>query len=178
MPTPSQIRADHPAATPLGGEEPLHTEQGSAGSVGVTVEEIAQYTDTRTTEVVVVCLFTASEDVATGDLAGGQILRIPSKLDGCNLVAVAAYHAQAGTGAGSDTTSVQVHNITDGTDLLSTEVSIDEDELDSATAATSAVIDTTHDDVATGDQLRFDVDAITTVTAPKGLWVELQFRRP
>lgn len=125
------------------------------------------------TEEVSILVFEATEDVATGDGAGGVFFRVPSTLDGMVLVAAAAQVQTAGT---TGTTDVQVARIRAGTpaDMLSTKVTIDSAEIDSSTA-TAAVIDAANDDVATGDQLRIDVDAVST-TPPKGLLVELQFR--
>lgn len=123
-------------------------------------------------------VFDASEDVATGDGAGDLFYRVPSVLNGFNLVGVAGCHETAGTGAGSDTTDIQIHNITQAVDMLSTKLTIDEDQVDSANAATAAVIDGANDNVSTGDQLRFDVDALVSGTAPKGLMIELQFQKP
>lgn len=126
------------------------------------------------TEVVTICLFDDSEDVATGDGAGDQLFRVPAKFNGWNLTGVAAYVQTAGT---TGTTDIQIANVTQAADMLTTKMTIDSTETDTATAATPAVIDTSNDDVATGDKLRFDVDAVST-TAPKGLWVELTFTAP
>jgi hypothetical protein len=60
--------------------------------------------------------------------------------------------------------------------MLSTKLTIDANETDSSTAAAAAVIDSTKDDVATGDMLRIDCDVAGT--GAKGLIVELQFRMP
>ena len=124
--------------------------------------------------VVSILVFDDGTDTATGDGAGDVFYRIPSVLDGYNLVAVAAQVHTAGT---TNTLDIQIHNITDTADMLSTKLTIDSTEKDSSTAATPAVIDSTADDVATGDQLRIDVDAVHT-TAAKGLLVELQFQEP
>jgi hypothetical protein len=126
------------------------------------------------TQVVQLMVFDDSQDVATGDGAGDLFFRVPSTMNGMNLVAVAAAVQTAGT---TGTTDIQVHNVTDTADMLSTVITIDSGETDSSTAATAAVINTATDDVATGDILRIDVDAVST-TAPKGLLVELQFRVP
>ena len=126
------------------------------------------------TQVVQLMVFDDSQDVATGNGAGDLFFRVPSTMNGMNLVAVAACVQTAGT---TGTTDIQIHNVTDTADMLSTVITIDSGETDSATAATAAVIDGTADDVATGDILRIDVDAVST-TAPKGLLVELQFRLP
>jgi hypothetical protein len=50
-------------------------------------------------------------------------------------------------------------------------------ETDSKDAATAPVIDTANDDVATGDKIVIDVDAVST-TAPQGLVAELTFEKP
>lgn len=124
--------------------------------------------------VVTLLPFDDSEDVATGDGAGDLFYRVPSVLNGYNLVAVAASVQTAGT---TGTTDIQIHNVTDTADMLSTKITIDSAETDSSTAATAAVINSATDDVATGDSLRIDVDAVST-TAPKGLLVELTFQLP
>ena len=62
-------------------------------------------------------------------------------------------------------------------DMLSTKLTIDSGETSSATAATAAVVNTSNDDVATGDLIYVDVDAVST-TAPQGLTVVLVFEEP
>jgi hypothetical protein len=114
----------------------------------------------------------AGTDVATGD--GKAFFRVPSALNGYNLVGVAMNVYTAGT---TGTMDVQIRNVTDAVDMLSTKLTIDSTETDSSTAATPAVIDTTKDDVATGDKIAIDVDAVQTTKA-KGLYVELIFQLP
>lgn len=109
--------------------------------------------------------------LTTGD--GKAYWRVPSVCNGMNLVEVAAHVTTVST---SGLPTVQIHNVTDAVDMLSTSLTIDANEKDSATAATPAVINTSNDDVATGDELRIDVDVAGTGT--KGLMVELQFRLP
>jgi hypothetical protein len=106
-----------------------------------------------------------------GDGAGSLFFRVPSALNGLNLTGVAAAVAVAGT---TGTTDIQIHNVTQAADMLSTKITIDSTETDSKDAAAAAVIDTGNDDVATGDILRIDIDAVST-TKPKGLVVELVF---
>ncbi|TXH55815.1 MAG: hypothetical protein E6Q97_07940 [Desulfurellales bacterium] len=85
--------------------------------------------------------------------------RIPSALNGWNITSV-AMSRKAGTG----TLTIQIRNVTDAVDVLSTKLTVDSGETDSLTAATPAVIDTTKDDVATGDQFAIDVDVAGTNT--------------
>jgi len=114
------------------------------------------------TQVVQLLVFDDSQDVATGDGAGDLFFRVPSTMNGMNLIAVAACVQTAGT---TGTTDIQIHNVTDTADMLSTVITIDSGETDSSTAATAAVINAATDDVV-------------STTAPKGLLVELQFRLP
>lgn len=124
-------------------------------------------------EKVVQCIvFDFGTDVTTGD--GKFYIVIPSTLNGMNLVGV---HAKVITAGTTNTTDIQIANVTDTQDMLSTKLTIDSTETGSDTAATAAVINTSYDDVATNDLLRIDVDAVST-TAPKGLIVTLIFRLP
>jgi hypothetical protein len=101
-----------------------------------------------------------------------------------NLVGVAGQVITAGT---TNATNVDLArcavttsgNACSGTvdDVLSTNLTIDSGENSSADAAAAAVIDTTKDDVATGQLIRVDVDAVST-TAAKGLIITLTFRLP
>jgi len=129
--------------------------------------------DTRR-KVVSILVFNDSQNCATGDGAGDVFFRIPAELNGFDLVAVAACCQTAGT---TNTMDIQIRNVTQAADMLTTKITIDSAETDSLTAATPAVIDTGNDDVATGDQIRIDVDAVHSTPA-KGLLVELTFRLP
>lgn len=96
---------------------------------------------------------------------------IPSMLNGWNITGVVATRS-AGTGV----PAFQLRNVTDSVDVLSTKVTIDSGETSSATAATPAVIDTTKDDVATGDIFAWDCDVSGTGTFYTYLIVE--FTKP
>jgi len=109
------------------------------------------------------------DSLTTGD--GKMYLTIPAILNGWNLTAVAAC---VYTVSSSGTPTVQIHNATDSQDMLSTLITIDASEYSSYTATTPPVIDTTYDDVATGDRLRIDVDVAGTGT--KGLEIHLKFQ--
>jgi hypothetical protein len=115
-------------------------------------------------------------DVATDTAVADDnaYFRVPSVMNGWNLVGVAANVATAGT---TGTTDVQIYNVTQTADMLSTVITIDSAETDSSTAATAAVIDTANDDVATGDRIRIDIDAVSSTPA-KGLYCELIFQLP
>lgn len=111
----------------------------------------------------------SGSDLATGD--GQAFFRVNEELNGRSLIAVAAHVTTVST---SGDPEVQVANVTDAVDMLSTPLTIDANEQDSSTATTPAVVDTANDAVATGDELRIDVDDAGTGT--KGLIVELTFQ--
>lgn len=114
------------------------------------------------------------EDTATLTTGDGKMKWVvPVELNGMNLVTVGAH---VFTVSSSGLPTVQIHNATDAADMLSTRITIDAGEKDSATAAAAAVIDTGADDVATGDEIRIDVDVAGTSTT--GLEVRLGFRTP
>lgn len=119
-----------------------------------------------------VTCFDYTTDTATGDGAG--YFHIPAGLGGMDLVEV---HAEVITAGTTGTTDIQIHNVTQAADMLTTKITIDSGETGSDTAATAAVIDTANDDVATNDLIRIDVDAVST-TAAQGLIVTLGFQLP
>ena len=96
-------------------------------------------------------------------------ITIPSTLDGKNLQSAQAHVYTAGTGS---LTTVQLHNLTDGQDMLSTAITIDASEKDSSTAATPSVTGT-YTEVSTADVIRIDVDVVATSTL--GLEVRMVF---
>lgn len=102
---------------------------------------------------------------------GANYFDVQSHMDGMNLVGATATVITAGT-TGSST--INIYNVTQATDMLSTAITI-------ASAATvsdgNEVIDAANDDIATGDILRVDVDTVST-TPPIGVRVNLLFRKP
>jgi len=122
-------------------------------------DEIYALVKTRYVELEIFS-FKDATTMATGD--GKGYLHIPPDLNGWNLSYV---HARLKTAGTTSTCTIQVANLTDAVDMLSTKISVDSAETGSDTAATPAVIDTTKDDVATNDVLRIDVDTIHTTPA-------------
>lgn len=131
---------------------------GAWFSSGGTVRRYIQFVVTNYTS-----------DTSTGD--GKAYAHIPNSLNGLNLVEV---HAEVITAGTTNTTDIQIHNLTQAADMLSTKLTIDSTETGSDTAATAAVIDTANDDVAENDVIRIDVDAVHSTPA-KGLLVTLGF---
>lgn len=150
---------------------------GTAGTSGNLVEwnadgdAVDSGHDAQDTATKTVSLKPIAEDSAlsTGDNKMKWV--VPANLDGMNLVDADAH---VFTASSSGTVDVQIHNATDAVDMLSTKITIDASEKDSATAATQPSIDTANDDVAEGDEIRIDVDAAGTDTT--GLEVRLSFR--
>ena len=149
------------------------TTTGTSADLAVTPDGLAGSVvfGTRYVQMVVVDFTT---DIAEGN--GKFYLHIPAGLNGMDLVEV---HAKVITVGSGSTVDVQVHNLTDGSDMLSTSLTIDDGELDSKDAATAAVINGSEDDIVTNDVLRIDVDGNGgDSTVAKGLIVTLGFRIP
>jgi hypothetical protein len=116
-------------------------------------------------------VFDFGTDVTTGD--GKYYIHIPKQLRSAILSEV---HAEVITAGTTGTTDIQIANVTQSVDLLSTKLTIDSAETGSDTAATAAVINQVNASIAENDLIRVDVDAVST-TAPKGLMVTLGFRK-
>jgi hypothetical protein len=103
--------------------------------------------------------FMLNKDIALNVGDDAVRFRIPAALNGWNIATVAASR-KSGTGI----LTIQIRNVTDAVDVLSTKLTVDSGETDSSTAAAPAVIDVTKDDVATADQFAIDVDVAGTST--------------
>ena len=116
-------------------------------------------------------IFTDTTAVTTGD--DKRRFVVTDDLGGTRLRSV---HATVTT-VGSGTTTVQVHNLTNADDVLSTRTTIDASETTSYTAAARHVVDDTGTPpvnfITRGDVLRIDVD--TAGGGAKGLEVLLEF---
>jgi len=123
-------------------------------------------------EVIEILVFDDSEDVATGDGAGDVFFRIPAKLNGWYLNAVAAQVQTAGITGNLD---IMIYNVSQTQDFLSTAMRIETTETDTSTSAQPGTINDSNDQVSTADSIRIDIDAVQSGTAPKGLIVELTF---
>jgi hypothetical protein len=98
---------------------------------------------------------------------------IPSEWTGYNLVDADAYVT---TVSSSGTPTFTLTNVTDATTMLSTSITIDASEFNSYTAATPAVVNTSYDDVATGDRIK--IKCTVAGTGTKGSGVILVFQKP
>ena len=91
--------------------------------------------------------------LTTGD--GKLIFNVPLELDSTLIVAAEAFVT---TVSSSGAVTVQVRNVTDSVDVLSTAITIDQSEFDSYTAATPCVINFANAQLAKSDRIAIDVD--------------------
>jgi len=148
----------------------IEVNTGTSDTLAITPDALAGSNFGK--RVVEIVVFDYGTDVATGD--GKAYFIVPDELNGMNLVRVASTVITAGT---TNSTTVAIYSITDSAEMLSTLMAIETGETSTRTSATPGTIDTSHDDVVTGDVLRIDVDAVSS-TAPKGLIVEMVFQLP
>lgn len=143
----------------------------AAGTKRVTLAATTQYLEAETFEVLL--SDPLGQAIVTGD--GQGYIRITTELSGMNLVGCGAVLDTAGSGGGY---LMQLRRKRSGSDvdMLSTRISIDSGENDSADAGTPPAIDTSNDDVLTGDLIYFDRDGVPT--GAKGDLVWLRFSRP
>ena len=121
----------------------------------------------------VVYFYVIADHTALTTGTGKMYFTVPPTLNGMNLIdADAMVHSVSTSGL----PTIKILNETDGNFMLSTPITIDVAEYSSYTATTPPVIDTTKDDVVTGDLLRIDVDGAGTET--EGLHVVLTFQLP
>ncbi len=117
-------------------------------------------------------VFDVTTDTATGDKKA--TFRVDQRLAGMNIVDV---HAEVDTAGTTGTLDIQLRNVTQTADILSTKLTIDSGETGSDTAAAPAVINAAEDDLTLNDVIAIDVDVIHT-TAAKGLLITIGCRLP
>lgn len=145
----------------------------------VTPDALAgSYAGTKTVSVQVSGSASGDTALATGD--DKATLAIDTTLTGMNLIAVKAYVTTVSS-SGAPLFQIRRSRRTNATtrsvaDMLTTGVSIDANEFESADAATPVSINTSNDDVQTGDILLFDCD--TAGTGTKGATLLLTFQLP
>lgn len=111
---------------------------------------------------------TGGSALATGN--GQAFFPVPTAMNGMILASIICTVITKST---SGAPTVQINNQTTTFDMLSTACSIDANEFSSLTAATPAVVSSTHRAVTTGDLLSVNVTVAGTGTL--GLIVELSF---
>jgi hypothetical protein len=169
--TIAQVKTDLAASTTTAGVVELaDSTEVTAGAASTAITPVALKASTLYgTKSVQVQVTATATDVTTSDIA---YFYAPASLNGMNLVRATAMVATAGT---TNATTVQVRNLTahSANDALSTAISI----ASAGVVATAGTVDATYDSCATDDRWRISVPSVST-TAPKGLWVVLEFRLP
>jgi len=117
----------------------------------------------RTVEIT---LLNNSTDLAAGDDFAGFYWCVPESLNGYDITDVDFWVTTAST---SGLPSFGIYSVTDSVEILSVNCTIDVDEETSYTATTGPTINTSNDDLATGDLIRFDCDAEGTDTVGCGV---------
>ena len=110
--------------------------------------------ETKTVVIKVVGDTSAFPSVADGAIR----FTVPAELTGMDMVSVGAHVYTASDGG----TAINISLFNEGGgvnhDMLSTQLTIDNNETDSSTAEAAAVIDTSYDNVTTADVIRVDVN--------------------
>lgn len=127
------------------------------------------------TKTVIIKIYQEATPIAAGD--GAAYFTIPASLNGMNLTSVGGHLYTAATSA---VVAVQINNVTSGVDMLSSgkklEWDVTEKDTNTAAAASAVVIDTANDGVATGEEIRIDIDA--AASGAKGMELRLSFKLP
>lgn len=120
---------------------------------------------TTTTKKIILLFGAPGVDLAVGD--GQAMFTVPVELNGWTLSLPVGDVATAGT---TGTMDFQLRRVRAGAavDILSTKLTFDSTEATTRTAAAAAVVNASNDDLATGDKIFLDIDAVQT-TAAKGL---------
>ena len=118
--------------------------------------------------IVYIQVLPASEALEVGD--GQMYFTVPNDLDSADLVDA---DASVYTASSNGTPSIQL--TVDGNDMLSTLITIDENETSSYTAATQPVVNPTYETVSVGQKIGIDVDVAGTGTL--GLDIILVFEK-
>ena len=124
-------------------------------------------------ERVVVFSLNGGAALTTADLA---MFKVPSSMHTMNLVEVSG-HCGLNNTSGSPTGAGIVISVQNNTvNMLSTNITIDQNEFDTENAATPAVIDTNEDDIVTGNSIT--VEVVSTGTGVTYMQIVLIFRMP
>ena len=126
-------------------------------------------------KTVILKIYHEDSAISSGD--GKMYFAVPDTLSGMNLVSCGGHLYTAAT---SGVVAVQFHNVDSAVDMLSAARPLEWDvtEKDTVTAAASSVvkINTSNDNVVTGEEIRVDIDEAGS--GAKGLEVRLTFEKP
>lgn len=143
---------------------------GAAGTVTALIFRDAPFTGSDWgTRIIEIPVLDKDTTLAVGDWAGGATFTVPSWLDGYEVIGVEGDLLGAQSSSGSVT--VNVYNITDSVDILSSAISISAN-----TWRGTGTVNSSYKSLATGDRIRIDIDGAGT--GAKGLNVPLAVRKP
>lgn len=151
----------------------------AAGSAAATASDLASNAQSKITarstvwDRKTVVLKPIAEDTVLSTTDDLMRFTVPDELSGMDLVSCGAHIYTAAT---SGIVTIDIYNLTDTVDMLTSAMMIDATEKDTVTAASAAVINTGEDDVSTADELRIDVTA--GASGASGLEVRLIFKKP
>jgi hypothetical protein len=131
------------------------------------VSEVFKRANTKT---LIINVFTEDVLLVANDATPAHSFPIPMELNGAKLINAAAVVNIPST---SGLPEIRVHNLTNDTAMLSTNITIDQNEKTSYTATTPMAINTANDTVTTGQRVGMYVKAKGTDT--RGLDVILTF---
>jgi hypothetical protein len=118
----------------------------------------------------------AATDVSTGDAKYTFV--VPAEFNGAELVTFTAHSGldASDTGPAGSTMDIQLRRVRGGTDadMMSTKIGI----ADGADVSAAGSVNTSNDDVATGDLIHIDIDQVGSGTAGKGLTLVIGFKIP
>lgn len=163
------------ATTSLAGKSELATsaEIDTGTDTGRTITPSGFANSDRGKRIVTLVLLDDETDNAVENGAGKFTWTVPEDVNGWKIFEAHASVEVAGT-TGVET--IQIHNVTQAVDVLTTRITIDSTELTSYTAVTPPVVNTSNNTLTTGDKIRVDIDGVHTTPA-KGLQVILSIRK-
>ena len=144
---------------------------GSMATVALSKASDASSAVVKLQRTVILKIYNEASAISEG--SGVMYFTVPPILNGMNLISCGGHLYTAAT---SDVVEVQINNVTSGVDMLSSKLTWDATEKDTATANSAAVIDTGNDGVATGEELRIDIDS--AASGAKGMEIRLTFQTP
>jgi hypothetical protein len=100
-----------------------------------------------------------SDDASLSVGDGRMVFTVPAAVNGMNITSV---HIAVYTPSSAGVVTVQVHNLSRSSDILSIPVTIDQGEFNSYTAAVPAVVAAAQKNLVTGERIRVDVDGAGT----------------
>ena len=123
-----------------------------------------------------VILKVQAEDTVVSTADAVMYFTVPDTISGMNLISCGAHVYTASTSGAITVDLRKIASAASGADMLSTAMTIDATEKDTATAGTPMGIDGAQDDVVTGDPIAVDVTA--GGSGASGLEVRLTFEMP